>query len=469
MKKTKIICTIGPASEKKSVLKKMISAGMNSARINLSHGTFEEYTKRIENIRKIKDIPIILDTKGPEIRIHTNQELNVNKGETLIVSFDKNDNYFFDYNFSNEINPGDELFIEDGLLRSKIIEKTKDKITIRFINSGIIKNAKGVNLPEAKLDLPILHEKDKEGIKFAIKNKIDFIALSFTRTKKDILTVREKLRNSNIGIIAKIENKQGLDNFDEILKEADGIMVARGDLGVELPSEKIPLIQKELIRKCYIKGKFVITATQMLQSMIDSATPTRAETSDVANAILDGTDTVMLSAETAIGSHPVLAVKEMARISREVENSVNVNMPLPGVLNTCQAISHSVFNLQKALEVNKIVVLTKSGYTAQLISGFRLDKEIIAITPSKRVMKKLDLYFGITPVVYSRLPEKDRVLHGAMFAFKNGLLNRNDIVLFTAGLYITGKPSTNLIEIHRISDLLEYECIVNNYCVDKKN
>jgi pyruvate kinase len=462
MKKTKIVSTIGPASENINILKKMIESGMDCARINLSHATFKEYQERIDNIRKIKDIPIILDTKGPEIRIYTDKDLFLKKGDKLKIGFNKKDKIFFDYNFYDKIKKNQSLFIEDGRLRTKIIEKSNGKIKIKFLNSGELKNKKGVNLPDSNLNLPILHEKDKKGIKFALKNQLDFIAVSFTSSKNDLLKVR-KLTDNKIGIIAKIENKKGLDNFDEILEISDGLMVARGDLGVEIHSEKIPLIQKKVIKKCNVKGKFVITATQMLQSMIQSSTPTRAETSDVANAILDGTDAVMLSAETAIGKYPEKAVREMAKIGREVEDNINVKIPEFFQQDITEAISHSVFDLQKLLDIDKIIVLSNSGYTARKISRFRIKKDIITITPDLRVRKKLQLYFGINPLFFPGLPERDKVLYCGLYAYKKGYVDKADTVLFTAGLYNPKKPITNLIQIHKISDLIDFSNKFKNF------
>ncbi|MBU0758114.1 MAG: pyruvate kinase [Nanoarchaeota archaeon] len=456
MKKTKILCTIGPASGDRSTISKMIEYGMNAARLNLSHGTFDEYKERIANIRKISDIPIILDTKGPEVRIFLKEDVAVNAGYAIRIGFSPKEDIFLDFNFYMKVKVGHRLFIEDGRIKSKVIKKDKNSIVVKFTNSGIIKNAKGINLPDTKIHLPILHKKDEEGIRFAKSENIDFIALSFTRTKYDVLQVRKALEGSDVGIIAKIENKEGLDNFADILKAADGIMVARGDLGVELPSEKIPMIQKKLINECNLKGKFVITATQMLQSMIDSPTPTRAETSDVANAILDGTDTIMLSAETAIGKYPVLAVKEMSRIAKEVEKNVTIKIPVPENMSVAEAITHSVQSLQESVRIDKIVCLSRSGYTARMISRFKLKVDVIAITPNISVKKKLDMFFGLNSVVYPDMPNKDRVQNTAIFALKHGILSKNEVVMFTGGIFNVGKPVTNLISIHKISDMIEY-------------
>ncbi|MFH0875265.1 MAG: pyruvate kinase [archaeon] len=456
MKKTKIVCTLGPATVKKSVLKMMIRSGMNSARINLSHGDFTDYGRFVKIIRSISEIPIILDSKGREVRIITDKPLELKRGNLVKFGFHRKFSAYLDHNFSNEAKPGHRIFFDDGIIHAKIEEINSDYAIIRCQNDGILKSGKRLNLPDTKLKLPSLHAKDIEGINFAAKNKIEFFALSFTTCKNDVLHLKKKLKEtgSKTSVIAKIENSEGIDNFDEILKVSDGIMIARGDLGVELPSEKIPLLQKEMIRKCYTHGKIVITATQMLQSMVESTTPTRAETSDVANAILDGTDAVMLSAETAIGKYPVLAVMEMSKIAKEVEEKIIVNIHDPKMMDVTEAISHSSYALQKAIPIDKMIVLTSSGYTARMMARFRIAKDIIAITPNFEVKKRLEMIFGLTPVYYPKFMDKDKVIIGARIAFKKKLVKADDTVLFTAGLYTRGKAVTNLIEIHKISDLI---------------
>ncbi|MBD3204351.1 pyruvate kinase [Candidatus Woesearchaeota archaeon] len=454
MKKTKIICTLGPASSDLKILKEMISNGMDCARINLSHGRFIDYEKLITNLRKIKNLTIILDTKGPEVRMYTNNTKIVSKDDLIKIGFTKENDIYFDVDFYNRVKKGNIIYFNDGKLKAKIIFKKKRLLGLKFLCDGVLKNAKSVNINGVFFNLPILHDKDIKGIKFAIKHKIDYIALSFTRSTKDIEQLKKKLKRSDIGVIAKIENRQGLDNFDKILTKSDGVMIARGDLGTEIKPEKIPLIQKKIIEKCNEKGKLVITATQMLQSMINSETPTRAETSDVANAVIDGTDAIMLSAETAIGKYPVNAVKEMRNISLEVENEIKSDIKSLEKISITEAISHSVYEIEKILSIDKIVVLSNSGFTARMISRFRMDKIIIVITPSENVKKKLDLFFGIFSVVYKDMPKNDKILHASRFAYKKKLISKSDLVLFTAGLYSPGRPATNLIEIHRMKDLL---------------
>jgi len=449
--KTKVVCTVGPACE--NILHDMIRAGMDCARINISHGTLKDYARWIDLIRK-EDIPVMFDTKGSEVRIFSNRDIQAIPGEKIELGLDKTSDTFLDYNLLPDVKVGQRMFFDDGFIKSRIIEKKRDSIIIEFDTSGTIRNAKRLNLPDSKLRLPCLHQKDIEALKIATRKKIDFIALSFTRSKEDVLHLRRRLSGTKIGIIAKLENGEGIENLDEILKVVDGVMVARGDLGVELPSERIPLIQKEVIRKCNVHGRFVITATQMLQSMIDSPVPTRAETSDVANAILDGTDAIMLSAESAIGKYPIESVREMVKIAEEAEKKVHLEIPLPRVMDITEAISHSLHNLHHILPISKVIVLSNSGYTARMITRFRIPHDIITITPRSEVRRKLELHYGVLPVLYKRLPQRDKVLHGALFAFRKGLVKEDDTVLFTAGLYST--QVTNLIEIHKIRDLLDY-------------
>jgi pyruvate kinase len=456
MKKTKILCTIGPASISKQTLRKMIEAGMDAVRINNSHGDFSQYKEIVENVRAIKDIPIIMDTQGPRVRIYTEVEIKIKDGDIITAGFTQNNEIYFDFDFYKEIKLPQKILIDDGSLHGKIISKKKNKIEIKFLNSGTLKNDKGICLPNINLDMPILSNKDTKAIEFCRQKHIDFISLSFVRNKKDIDYVRKKINSNEIGIIAKIENNQALKNFDELLESVDGIMIARGDLGVQLPSESLPLIQKELIKKCNMAGKFVITATQMLQSMIENPTPTRAETSDVANAILDGTDVVMLSGETSVGKYPVHSVQQMAKIASTVESYAKTNMLEETNLSIGDAISHTVYDLTKHMPFDKIVILTLSGYTAKAISRYRIKEETIAIVPCRKIKKRIDLYFGITPVVYENLPENKKTLHSAIYLHKIGLLKSTDLVLFTAGIYLPKQRSTNLIQIHKMSELLEY-------------
>ncbi len=452
MKKTKIIATIGPASSSKDILKTLITSGMDAIRLNSAHGSLTEFSRIIDEARKIKDIPFVLDLKGPEIRICTDRKYPLKINEKIKISFNKRSKLHFNHFFLAKT--GEFALVNDGLLKLRIVESTRSHVILSAKDNLVIKNNLRVNLPTLAHTLPILSEKDLEYIRFAKKKKIDYIALSYTRNKKDVLDARKAIDGSNIGIIAKIETGDGIENIDEIISAADGVMVARGDLGVEIPSEKLPMIQKEIISKCNQKGILVITATQMLQSMIENSTPTRAETSDVANAILDGTDCVMLSGETAIGKHPVLSIKEICKIASETESHVKENIIMTSENTVSEAISRSIQEMAKHLPISKIITLTRTGYTARLISRFKLKQKVIAITPSDTVKKKLELYYGIIPVVIPEMPTRERIEKTAKYLLKRKLIAKNDLLLFTAGVFPVKTGSTNLIEVHRAKDLI---------------
>lgn len=459
MKKIKIIATIGPSSIKKQIMSEMVKGGMDCVRINTSHGDFKQYDETIKNIREISnDIPILLDTKGPEIRLKIENEeksLEVNKGDSLWISFNKDDKIHFDHNFYNKIKLRTRILLKDGLLQTIVIKKTKNKLLLKAINSYKITDGCSVNIPTIDYGLPFLAEKDLKTIKYAVKNKVDFLALSFTQKAENIKKVR-KMVKKDITLIAKIEDKQGVKNIDSILEVADGIMIARGDLGVEIKDETIPLIQKSIIHKCNKLGKVVIVATQMLESMIENPRPTRAETSDVANAILDGADAIMLSGETAVGKYPIKAVREMSKISEDVEKAIENNVNPEGSLNLSDAITKSVFQLTRILDIDKIICVTKSGYTAQMMSRFRTNKTIIAITKSEKVKRKLRLVFGVIPIVYNNRPESDKILAYTLFCLKHKLISKKDNVIFTGGVSTVRSHISNSIQVNRIEDILKY-------------
>jgi pyruvate kinase len=450
MNKTKIIATIGPVSSDKNTIKKMIKSGMNAARINLSHGDIDQYKKIISNIRHVKDIPIIFDTQGPEIRIICKEKKIVKKNEVFKIGFDDSHTLYFNKDFYNQLRCNNLILVNEGILKLKIVSKNSHHIQVRALVPGSIGARARVNIPSITLNSNILTNKDIECLNFAQKNNVDFVALSYTRNAKDILFVKEKF--PKLKVIAKIENSTGVKNFDKILNVTDGVMVARGDLGVEIPSERLPLVQKAIIYKCNLAGKFVITATQMLQSMIENAKPTRAETSDVANAILDGTDMVMLSGETAIGKHAVLAVLEMSYIAKEIEPYTKNKVKIDSCKTISQAVSKSIHELTRILPITKIVTLTRAGYTSRLISRFRLKAEIIAVTQSLDVQKELMMHYGVNPTIL-KLPKTNKIVSCAKQLYKKGLLKKNDLVLFTAGVYAKKSGNTNMLEIHRISEL----------------
>ncbi|MFH0817442.1 MAG: pyruvate kinase [Candidatus Micrarchaeota archaeon] len=459
MKKTKIVCTIGPASISPTILKEMCEAGMNCARINTAHGDFAQYSRIIRNVRSVCNVPILMDIKGPEVRVLVKSPMKVKQGELFKGGFGKNDHVSFTYDFHKEAHPGDELYIANGKVRARIISLGEEGVILEATNDGVIEDRKSVNIPEREMNIPSLSRKDKKSIEFAIKNKVEFIALSFVRGREDVLNLRKHLSEERIAVISKIENLQGVNNLDSILGESDGVMIARGDLGVEIPHEKIPLIQKEIIRKCNQRGRISITATQMLESMIFAPAPTRAETSDVANAILDGSDAVMLSGETATGKYPVGAVRTMSKIAREVESSVPNRVQMTGYFNISDTISKSIHYIAGIMPLDKIIPITRSGYTARMIARFRLQVPIIAVTDDPITAGQLELIYGVLPVKISKVPQTKRILKVAEYLYGLRLLEKEETVLFTAGVRTSQKHASNLIEIHKAAELLKFSTL----------
>ena len=476
MKKTKIVCTIGPASESEEVLEGLIKNGLNVARLNFSHGSYEEHKKRIDTIKKVRnklDLPIgiMLDTKGPEIRTgkFKGGSVDLEEGQEFVLTtrdlIGDNTVVSITYdNLSNDVKIGDIILIDDGLIELEVIDivgKTDIKCIVK--NSGTVKDHKGINVPGVKTSLPAVTDKDIQDIKFGIENGIDFIAASFIRKAEDILDIRKILEQndaSEIQIIAKIENHEGVENIDKIIQVADGIMVARGDLGVEIFTEDIPIIQKSIIKKCNEVGKPVITATQMLDSMIRNPRPTRAEVTDVANAIIDGTDAIMLSGETAAGKYPIEAVKVMHNIATRTEEYLDYGQilkikSLGKEITTTNAISRATCNTAQDLGASAIITATSSGYTARAVSKFRPKAPIIAATTSKDVMRKLSLIWGVYPVLSSNSDSTDEVIdlsiHSAM---EKGYVNEGDLIVITAGIPVGVSGTTNLIKVHVIGEVV---------------
>jgi pyruvate kinase len=431
----------------------MYRAGMNGARINTAYGTLDQYRDIINSLRKVADIPIIIDVKGPEIRLKTRGKRTVNKGDVIDVG--KNGKTSFNNNVYEDLNVGDTVLIDNGRLRTRVVKKQKGTLKLLAITSGEIGDGKGINIPNKKLTVPTLSKNDLEIVGLAKENDVEFIALSFTRRAQDIENLKKKTSGFKGAIIAKIENSEGVDKFDEILDAADGIMVARGDLGVEIEPEKVPLVQKSIIKKCNQKGKTVVTATEMLESMTHQPMPTRAEVSDVANAILDGTEVIMLSGETAVGQYPVESVLMMSKIANETEKAVESQVVDEGFINISDTISRAVQRVCQEMPVDKVVTLTRSGYTARMISRFKILQPIIAVTPNKRVKKQLELSFGVYPVHIDYLKEDDHILATANKLHSTGLILDQDTILFTAAFRTTKPHSSNLIEIHNIKELVQ--------------
>ncbi|MGD9130043.1 MAG: pyruvate kinase [Candidatus Bathyarchaeota archaeon] len=454
-KKTKIVCTIGPASLQVETLERMIDAGMNCARINTAYGDFDRYRTVVENVRKVADVPVMVDLKGPEIRLRTTKETAVNEGDVLEAGFN-GEPISFNHNFIDYMNVGDWVLIDNGRIRTEVAEKREGSLRLLVKSGGVIANGRGVNVPNRQLPLPTLSERDRKLIKFAEEHEVEVLALSFTRNAKDVANLRSAADGFKGAVISKIENFEGIRNFGEILNASEGIMVARGDLGVEIEPERVPLVQKSLVRRCNQNGKTVVTATEMLESMMHQPTPTRAEVSDVANAILDGTDATMLSGETAVGEYPVEATAMMSRIALEAEKAVKSSVEETGFINISDTVSMSIQRICQSMPLNKVVTLTRSGYTAKVISRFKIKQPIIAVTPERMTKKQLELAYGVVPVHYDYRQETDRILAAANKLHSMKLLDGEDTVLFTAGFRTRKKHASNLIEIHQIKELLNF-------------
>jgi pyruvate kinase len=474
-RKTKIVCTLGPATESDDVLREMMRSGMDVARLNFSHGTHETHGKTMARVKKLREelglpIAIMLDTKGPEIRLGTfaKGKVSLKRGQTFVlctetVAGDEKHATVTYKDLPRDVKEGTVILLDDGLISLTVLSLTDQEITCRVENDGDISDHKGVNVPGAQLSMPFLSEQDKADILFGIEKDIDFVAASFTRCAADILDIR-KLFSSNggkdIGIIAKIENHQGVKNIDEILRVSDGVMVARGDLGVEIPLEEVPVLQKMLIRKAYSSGKQVITATQMLESMITNPRPTRAEATDVANAIYDGTSATMLSGETAAGQYPVEALRTMARIAFRAEADINYvkrfkereNEHTPDVTN---AISHATVTSAHDLGAAAIITVTKSGRTARMISKYRPDCPIICCTMEDSVCRRLNLSWGVIPLKIEEIHNTDDLFERAVRAGEEaGLLHNGELVVMTAGVPLSISGTTNLMKVHVVGHIL---------------
>ena len=467
MRKTKIICTIGPASESEERLRELMLAGMNVARFNFSHGSHEEHKAKFDRVIKVSSelkLPVatLLDTKGPEIRLK-----DIEGGKTELVSGQKfiltteeilgnNEKVTITYKgLKDDINVGTTILIDDGLIEMVVDEINETDIICSVVNGGPISNHKGVNIPGAALSMPYISDVDRSDIMFGCDMDFDFLAASFVRCKEDILEVRKIIEEhgSHMKIIAKIENTQGIRNLDEILEAADGIMVARGDMGVEIPMEEVPIVQKQMIKKAEALGKHVITATQMLESMIKNPRPTRAEATDIANAIYDGTTAIMLSGESAAGLYPVEAVKTMAKIAERTEQDIDYNSRLRrrkdiDNIDTTTAISHATCTTAMDLKAAVIVTVTISGFTAGMIARYKPSCPIIACSVSPRTCRQLNLAWGVTPIWIARESTAEDLFDEAVHAAeKEGYVKKGDKVVLTAGVPLGVSGRTNMIRV----------------------
>lgn len=470
MRKTKIICTIGPASESEEKLRELMLAGMNVARFNFSHGTYEEQKQKYARVLKVNNelglsVATLLDTKGPEIRLRDFEggKVELVSGQTFTLTTEEimgtSERAAITYkNLKNDISVGNAILIDDGLIEMQVEEITDTDIVCRVLNGGFVSNHKGVNAPGATLSMPFISEVDKQDILFGIEMGYDFLAASFTRSKEDVLAVRAILNehNSPMKIIAKIENMQGIQNLEEILEAADGIMVARGDMGVEIPMEEVPVIQKKMIKMAVNKGKHVITATQMLESMIKNPRPTRAETTDIANAIYDGTTAIMLSGESAAGLYPVEAVKTMARIAERAEQDIDYRSRMHRIHENnhpdiTEAISYATATTAMDLNAAAIITVTMSGFTAGMISKYKPGCPIIGCSVNPRVCRQMNLLWGVTPLLVNKAENAEELFEAAVHnAKKAGYVKAGDTVVLTAGVPIGTPGRTNMIRVEEV-------------------
>lgn len=467
MRKTKIVCTIGPASQGEETLRKLMLAGMNVARLNFSHGTHEEQKEKYDTICKVRaelGLPVatLLDTKGPEIRLRDFEsgEAELKSGQIFTLTTEEilgnNERAAISYkNLKEDIDVGSSILIDDGLIEMVVEQITESDIVCRVINGGMVSNHKGINVPGAVLSMPYISAVDRADIEFGAANGFDFLAASFVRSKEDVLEVRRILetKGSDMKIIAKIENMQGIENVEEILEAADGIMVARGDMGVEIPLAEVPVLQKRLIKLANARGKHVITATQMLESMIKNPRPTRAEATDIANAIFDGTTAIMLSGETASGAYPVEAVMTMARIAEEAEIAIDNRgrmdkMGHPEAADVTQSISYATCAIAMDLRAAAIITVTISGFTAGKVARYKPDCRIIAATISEKVCRQMNLLWGVTPILLKKAESEEELFENAIAeSRKSGYIKEGDIAVTTAGLPLGISGNTNMIKV----------------------
>lgn len=472
-KKTKIICTLGPATDDSSVLEKMALAGMNVARFNFSHGTYEDHRKRLDEVIAVREklgLPIatLLDTKGPEIRLgdfENPEGVTINAGDkftlTTVECIGSSERCYINYEgLPADVSVGTRILINDGLISMIVDSVTATDIACTVVDGGLLTNHKGVNVPNVDLKMPYLSSRDMADLQFGKEQDFDFIAASFVRNSTDVTILRnyvEAIGWKNVKIISKIENAQGVQNIDDIIEASDGIMVARGDMGVEIDFQRIPSIQKMIIHKCYNAGKIVVTATQMLESMINNPRPTRAEITDVANAIYDGTSAIMLSGESAVGRHPVEAVETMSSIAKTTEQDIdyikrfNNFYPKGDNREITTAISHATVTTSHDLSASAIITVTKSGATARMISKFRPYTKIIGATIDEKVWRQLSLSWGVTPVKCELKTNTDELFdHAVETSLKQGVVKKGDTVVITAGIPLGISGTTNMLKVHEI-------------------
>ena len=470
MRKTKIVCTLGPSCSDEATVTAMCKAGMNVARLNFSHNTHEDHKQRIELIKKVREklgipIAIMLDTKGPEYRIKTFKDgkITLKEGDSFTFTADdiEGDEKRVSINYKglpHDMHKGDRILLNNGLMAFEVVSTTETGVNCVVTVGGVLSDRKSMSFPNKTLKQKYLSEQDKQDIAFGIKEGVDFIACSFVSCRQDLVDIKNYLKEigaQEVELIAKIENRSGVENIEEISEECAGIMVARGDMGVEIPFEELPAIQKKLITKCRMLGKRVITATEMLESMISNARPTRAEISDVANAVYDGTSAIMLSGETAAGKYPVLAVETMARIAENTEKNIHYKKRFLAadfkIKNTVDAISHATCGMAIDIDAKAIAVCSLSGMTARMVSRFRPPVDIVGLTTDEKTWRKLALSWGVIPVMCENYPSTDVLFYNAQKLTKQTLgLSEGDKIVITGGVTNGKSGNTNLIKVETI-------------------
>ena len=473
MRKTKIVCTLGPATDREGVLREMMRAGMNVARFNFSHGTHPEHQARLEVLKALREelnLPVaaMLDTKGPEIRLKSfaNGSVALSTGQEFTLTTedivgDETRCAITYAELPSDVKEGDTILLDDGLVRLTVLETDSSNIRCRVENDGTMKNNKGVNVPNVRLSMPYMSQRDRDDILFGVEQGFDYIAASFVRTAADVREIRQLLdkHHSNIRIIAKIENQEGVSNLADILAVADGIMVARGDMGVEIDFTEIPIIQKDMIAKCVACGKPVITATQMLDSMIENPRPTRAEITDVANAIYDGTSAIMLSGETAAGKYPVEAVRTMDAIALRTEANIECDMPVRKAkqtkLSITAATAHAACTTAMDIGADAILSVSQRGVTAQMVSRFRPSTTVVALLLDPQVQRQMALYWGVEPITMPFASSTDELVDFAVQAAEEaGIVKQGDLVVVTAGVPVGVSGTTNMIRVCQVGGAL---------------
>ncbi|WGI17257.1 pyruvate kinase [Methanonatronarchaeum sp. AMET-Sl] len=453
MTKTKILATVGPSTNKPDKIKALCNVGVDCFRVNTAYGNRNEYSYIYDVVRESTDAPIVFDLKGPEVRLNGEKSKNLVVGSEFEVGFNKDYSFYFNHDFYNQISVGDRVYIDNGEIETEVVEKKIDSVILESLGEGVVYDGKGINFPDLEVETPTFTERDRSLIKHGLELGVDYYALSFTRNKQDIVKLKSMLNNES-GVIAKIENKRGLENFKEIVDIVDCVMVARGDLGIEVSLEKVPLAQKKMIKISNKHGVPVITATEVLESMIEKPTPTRAEVSDAANAILDGTDAIMLSGETSIGKYPVKSVRMIKKISKEIEPAIKKEINGVRSKKIPESISKAVYRLCQDMDIDKVVALSKTGYTSRMISRFRIKQPIITVTPYHSVFRKQKIVYGVQTIQKNYLNQKNPILYVAGELKKKGYIDREDTVLFTS---TSKKPldqeGDNIIEIHKINEL----------------